>query len=79
MDHEKSGKTGHEFEILGGEALWHHTDVSARRPGYTDQWLIPMIVEFARRYDVDAIHHDYVRFPGDVAPDRYCFCDHCLE
>jgi uncharacterized lipoprotein YddW (UPF0748 family) len=51
----------------------------ARRPGYTDQWLIPMMAEFASRYDVDAIHHDYVRYPGDLAPDSYCFCDYCLE
>jgi len=51
----------------------------ARRPGYVDQWLIPMIEEIVRDYDVDGIHHDYVRYPGDVAPDSYCFCDHCLE
>lgn len=51
----------------------------AKRPGYTDQWLIPMIEEIVRDYDVDGIHHDYVRYPGDVAPDSYCFCDYCLE
>lgn len=51
----------------------------ARRPGYTDQWLIPLIREFVERYDVDAIHHDYVRYPGDLAPDTYCFCDYCLR
>ncbi len=50
----------------------------ARRPGYTDQWLIPIIKEFALRYDIDAIHHDYIRYPGDLAPDSYCFCDYCL-
>lgn len=50
-----------------------------RRSGYTDQWLIPMIEEIVREYDVDGIHHDYVRYPGDVAPDSYCFCDYCLE
>ncbi len=50
-----------------------------RRPGYTDQWLLPMIEEIVRNYDVDGIHHDYVRYPGDVAPDSYCFCDYCLE
>jgi uncharacterized lipoprotein YddW (UPF0748 family) len=50
-----------------------------RRPGYTDEWLLPMIEEIVRRYPVDGIHHDYVRFPGDVAPDSYCFCDSCLE
>ncbi len=51
----------------------------ARRPGYVDQWLIPMIEEIIRNYKVDGIHHDYVRYPGDVAPDSYCFCDYCLE
>jgi uncharacterized lipoprotein YddW (UPF0748 family) len=50
----------------------------ARRPGYTDQWLLPMIEEIASNYAVDSIHHDYVRYPGDVAPDSYCFCDYCL-
>jgi hypothetical protein len=51
----------------------------ARRPGYTDQWLLPMIEEIVRDYPVDGIHHDYVRYPGDAAPDTYCFCDYCLE
>jgi uncharacterized lipoprotein YddW (UPF0748 family) len=51
----------------------------ARRPGYTDQWLLPMIEEIVRLYPVDGIHHDYVRYPGDVAPDSYCFCDYCLK
>jgi hypothetical protein len=50
----------------------------ARRPGYTDQWLLPMIEEIASTYPVDSIHHDYVRYGGDVAPDSYCFCDYCL-
>jgi uncharacterized lipoprotein YddW (UPF0748 family) len=50
----------------------------ARRPGYTDQWLLPMIEEIASSYPVDSIHHDYVRYGGDVAPDSYCFCDYCL-
>jgi uncharacterized lipoprotein YddW (UPF0748 family) len=51
----------------------------ARRPGYTDQWLLPMIEEIVREYPVEGIHHDYVRYPGDAAPDTYCFCDYCLE
>ena len=50
----------------------------ARRPGYTDQWLLPMIEELARNPNVEGIHHDYVRYPGDVAPDSFCFCDFCL-
>jgi uncharacterized lipoprotein YddW (UPF0748 family) len=51
----------------------------ARRPGYTDQWLLPMFDEIAANYAVDSVHHDYVRYPGDVAPDSYCFCDYCLK
>lgn len=51
----------------------------AQRPGYTDQWLLPMIEELASDYAVDGIHHDYVRYCGDVAPDGYCFCDYCLR
>jgi hypothetical protein len=38
-----------------------------------------MIEEIVREYPVDGIHHDYVRYPGDAAPDTYCFCDYCLE
>ena len=51
----------------------------AQRPGYTDQWLIPLYEEIATNYKVDSVHHDYVRYPGDVAPDSYCFCDYCLK
>ena len=66
-------------EVLRGAPYRMAWMCPARRPGYTDQWLIPVIKEFAERYDVDAIHHDYVRYPGDLAPDTYCFCDYCLE
>ena len=51
----------------------------AQRPGYTDQWLLPMIEELASSYAIDGIHHDYVRYCGDAAPDSYCFCDYCLK
>lgn len=51
----------------------------AQRPGYTDQWLLPMIEELVRTYPIDGIHHDYVRYPGDVAPDSFCFDDYCLR
>ena len=66
-------------EVLRGQPYRMAWMCPARRPGYTDQWLIPLIKEFAERYDVDAIHHDYVRYPGDLAPDTYCFCDYCLD
>ena len=51
----------------------------AQRPGYVDQWLIPLFEEIVTNYQVDSVHHDYVRYPGDVAPDSYCFCDYCLK
>ena len=51
----------------------------ARWPGYTDQWLLPLIEELVSTYRIDGIHHDYVRYAGDVAPDSYCFCDYCLK
>jgi uncharacterized lipoprotein YddW (UPF0748 family) len=66
-------------EVLRGRPYRLAWMCPARRPGYTDQWLIPLIEEFTARYDVDAIHHDYVRYPGDLAPDTYCFCDYCLD
>lgn len=66
-------------EILRGQrfdAVWM---CPARRPGYTDQWLVPLYEELASTYAFDSIHHDYVRYPGDLAPDRYCYCDFCIE
>ncbi|MEW6455558.1 MAG: family 10 glycosylhydrolase [Acidobacteriota bacterium] len=50
-----------------------------RKPGYAYQWLLPMMEEILTLYEIDGIHHDYVRYPGDVAPDTYCFCDYCLD
>jgi uncharacterized lipoprotein YddW (UPF0748 family) len=74
------GKISSQAEFLGGGVLYDQNWMCpARRPGYTDQWLIPMIEEIVSDYDVDGIHHDYVRYPGDVAPDSYCFCDYCLD
>jgi uncharacterized lipoprotein YddW (UPF0748 family) len=74
------GKIPSEAEFLGGGVPYRiNWMCPARRPGYTDQWLLPMIEEIVTDYDVDGIHHDYVRYPGDVAPDSYCFCDYCLD
>ena len=75
---DPDGKTTSD-EMLRGEPWGPLWMCPARRPGYTDQWLVPLIEEFAKKFDFDAVHHDYVRYPGDAAPDRYCFCDHCLE
>ncbi len=67
-------------EFLSGGRPYYITWVSpAQRPGYTDQYLLPLIEEIVRKYDVDGIHHDYVRYPGDVAPDGYSFDDDFLQ
>lgn len=66
-------------ETLRGERFTGLWMCPAQRPGYSDQWLVPILREFAERYDFDAVHHDYVRYPGDLAPDQYCFCDSCIE
>lgn len=66
-------------EVLRGKRFNARWMCPAQRPGYTDQWLVPMYREFAETYEFDAVHHDYVRYPGDLAPDQYCFCDDCLE
>ena len=67
-------------EMLGpNRPVSHVWMCPAQRPSYTDQYLLPMIREIVTHYDVDGIHHDYVRYPGDVNPDGYCFCDYCLE
>ncbi len=73
------GKTT-SSETLGGNRPYSFVWMCpARRPGYVDQYLLPLIREIVTRYEVDGIHHDYVRYPGDVNPDGYCFCDYCLE
>ena len=68
-------------EVLGGDygpydTIWM---CPARRPGYVDNYIFPLIEELLVNYDIDGLHHDYVRYPGDVAPDGYCFCDWCLD
>lgn len=66
-------------ETLRGKAFNAVWMCPARRPGYADQWLVPIYRELAERYEFASIHHDYIRYPGDLAPDQYCFCDYCLE
>jgi len=68
------GKIPSQAELLGdGVPYYINWMCPAQRPGYADQWLLPMIEEIVRDYDVDGIHHDYLRYPGDVAPDSYFF------
>ncbi|MBN1347744.1 MAG: family 10 glycosylhydrolase [Phycisphaerae bacterium] len=57
-----------------------------RFDGKPEQWLCPShpenqkleidsMVEVATKYDVDGIHFDYIRYPGN----HTCFCDGCRE
>ena len=71
------GETTASETLRGSQYRWEWM-CPAQRPGYAGQYLIPLMREFAERYAFDAIHHDYIRYPGDLAPDRYCFCDYCL-
>lgn len=54
--------------------------------GEADKWLCPShpenfklevesMLEVARKYDVDGLHFDYIRYPGG----EYCFCDGCRQ
>jgi len=56
------------------------------RDGVEEPWLCPSdprnqqlevdsFCEIVRKYDVDGIHFDYIRFPGA----GYCFCEGCRE
>ncbi len=51
----------------------------ARRPGYADRYLIPMIEELLKNYAVDGIHLDHLSFAGGAGPDSFCFCDYCVR
>lgn len=51
----------------------------AQRPGYVDGHLIPLWEDLVRETRIDGGHHDYIRYPGDVAPDHYCYCDYCVD
>jgi uncharacterized lipoprotein YddW (UPF0748 family) len=73
------GKTTLSESLGHGRSYPYVWMCPAQRPGYTDQYLLPLIKEIVTNYDVDGIHHDYVRYPGDVNPDGYCFCDYCLN
>jgi uncharacterized lipoprotein YddW (UPF0748 family) len=73
------GKTTTSEMLGGGRPYPYVWMCPARRPGYVDQYLLPLIKEIVTNYEVDGIHHDYVRYPGDVNPDGYCFCDYCLN
>lgn len=54
--------------------------------GKTQDWLCPShpenlklevasMLEVARKYDVDGLHFDYIRYPSG----EYCYCDGCRE
>jgi len=57
------GQTTADEELRGNRfgCVWM---CPARRTGYTDQWLIPLYKEFAKRYPVEAVHHDSFDIPA---------------
>jgi len=75
---DPNGKPTNETTLRGRRysAVWM---CPARQDGFTDRWLVPIYRELAERYPLASIHHDYIRYPGDLAPDTYCFCDYCLD
>jgi uncharacterized lipoprotein YddW (UPF0748 family) len=83
-EHPEWAQVSPDGKLTNTEPLFNRKYTSiwmcpAQRPGYTDQWLLPLIEELTADYPIDGIHHDYVRYCGDVAPDSYCFCDYCLK
>lgn len=69
-----AGKTTRDVKRTRG--IWM---CPARRPGYADRYLIPMIKELLENYKVDGIHLDHLSFPVEAGSNRYCFCEHCLS
>ena len=79
VNHNLSGAPKDFIERLGRE-----NRLQAGRTGQTHNWLCPShpanfrlevdsMVEVARKYDVDGLHFDYIRYPDR---DR-CYCDGC--
>ncbi len=65
--------------VAGGAACRTIYMCPARRPGYTDGWLLPLLDDLLRSHEVDGVHLSDLCYPGGLAPDRYCFCDYCVE
>lgn len=75
--------------LVNAHPDWLAVDASGRRlsPGYPDgvflcpsspgarQHLCDVVLDVARRYDVDGIHLDYIRYPSA----RTCFCAGCRK
>ncbi len=60
--------------------------LQASRSGQEEKWLCPShpenfqlevesMLEVARKYDVDGLHFDYIRYPNG----SHCYCDGCRE
>lgn len=59
-----------QARVTGEEAAWlcpSHPD--------NQRLEIDTMVEVARNYDVDGVHFDYIRYPGEDS----CYCDGCRE
>jgi uncharacterized lipoprotein YddW (UPF0748 family) len=77
---------GHNAPKALTERLRSERRLQVSSSGKEEPWLCPShpdnqkleidsMIEVARRYDVDGLHFDYIRYP-DAA---HCFCDGCRE
>ncbi len=60
---------------------WCQVSSAGKREGYLDpsspearEYIVSVVQEIARNYDIDGISLDYVRYSGS---GRFCFCDRC--
>lgn len=81
VNHNLSGAPGEFVEKLRGE-----NRLQASHKGEEQKWLCPShpenfqlelesMLEVARKYDVEGLHFDYIRYPNG----SHCYCDGCRE
>jgi uncharacterized lipoprotein YddW (UPF0748 family) len=79
--------------VIAAHPDWAAVNATGRKvsPGSSYYWLCPskpasrefivgQIVDVARRYPIDGVHLDYIRFERTIvkgAPPPYCFCESC--
>jgi uncharacterized lipoprotein YddW (UPF0748 family) len=77
---------GHAVPAAFAEKMRSEKRLQVSSRGKQEKWLCPShpdnqkleiaaMVEVARKYDVDGIHFDYIRYPNN----DHCFCDGCRE
>ncbi len=61
---------GRNVDLIGEDGSVESLPADAHRPEYRD-FMVALMTGVARDYDVDGIHHDYIRVMKD------CYCDDC--